>query len=550
MANIKISQLPAATTLAGDTLLEVVQNGENKKATLNAIQTLTTESITAQRTALSINNVDNTSDANKPVSTAQQTALDGKAATSHTHPATQISDSTTAGRALLTAADVAAQRTALSINNVDNTSDANKPVSTAQQTALNGKANTTHTHAIADVTGLQTALDGKAATSHTHPATQISDSTTAGRALLTAADVAAQRTALSINNVDNTSDANKPVSTAQQTALNGKANTTHSHAIADVTGLQTALDGKAATSHTHPATQISDSTAAGRALLTAVDAAAQRTALSINNVDNTSDANKPVSTAQQTALNGKANTTHSHAIADVTGLQTALDGKAEATSLTFGTNGGGGTANLIVSDAGRMIYLTGAGVLTIPSGNVFLSRQFCMLQAGAFGLTITPAGGVTLRVAGTGLTGAYVLSPNGLAFLMKHAWLSDEYYIWPSLGTADSPTFSNVSDSKGNLRDLPVTNRTAAYTAALSDTGGTIRTTGGGVTVPSGVFSAGQAFSIFNRSGSSQTITQASGVTMYLSGPGTTGNRTLAPNSICTVYFTAANECVISGAVT
>jgi hypothetical protein len=489
MANIKISQLPAATTLAGDTLLEVVQNGENKKATLNAIQTLTTESVTAQRTALSIHNVDNTSDANKPVSTAQQTALDGKAATSHTHPAAQISDSTAAGRALLTATDAAAQRTALSINNVDNTSDANKPVSTAQQTALNGKANTSHAHAIADVTGLQTALDGKAATSHTQAASTISDSTTAGRALLTAPDAAAQRTALSINNVDNTSDANKPVSTAQQTALDGKAATSHTHAISDVTNLQTALDGKAATSHTH-------------------------------------------------------------AIADVTGLQAALDGKAEATSLTFGANGGGGTANLIISDAGRMIYLTGAGVLTIPSGNIFQSRQFCMLQAGASGLTITPAGGVTLRVAGTGLTGAYVLSPNGLAFLMKHAWLSDEYYIWPSLGTADSPTFSNVSDSKGNVRDLPVTNRTAAYTAALSDTGGTIRITTGGVTVPSGVFSAGQAFSIFNRSGSNQTITQASGLTMYLSGPGTTGNRTLAPNSICTVYFTAANECVISGAVT
>jgi hypothetical protein len=35
------------------------------------------------------------------------------------------------------------------------------------------------------------------------------------------------------------------------TALAGKANTTHSHVIADTTGLQTALDGKAPTSHTH-----------------------------------------------------------------------------------------------------------------------------------------------------------------------------------------------------------------------------------------------------------------------------------------------------------
>jgi hypothetical protein len=87
----------------------------------------------------------------------------GKPATfppsAHTHPASEISDSTTAGRTILTAADAAAQRTALSLGNVDNTSDANKPISSATQTALNGKANTVHTHVIADVTGLQTLLD-------------------------------------------------------------------------------------------------------------------------------------------------------------------------------------------------------------------------------------------------------------------------------------------------------------------------------------------------------------------------------------------------------
>src|SRR6188474_631419 len=49
------------------------------------------------------------------------------------------------------------------LGNVDNTSDASKPVSTAMQTALDGKANVVHTHVISDVTGLQTALDGKEA---------------------------------------------------------------------------------------------------------------------------------------------------------------------------------------------------------------------------------------------------------------------------------------------------------------------------------------------------------------------------------------------------
>ena len=48
-------------------------------------------------------------------------------------------------------------------------------------------------------------------------------------------------------------------------------------------------------------------TSYGRAFLALADAAAARTAVGLGNVDNTSDANKPVSTATQTALNLKAN---------------------------------------------------------------------------------------------------------------------------------------------------------------------------------------------------------------------------------------------------
>lgn len=60
-----------------------------------------------------------------------------------------------------------------------------------------------------------------------------------------------------------------------------------------------------------------------------------RTDVGLANADNTSDANKPVSVAVQAALNAKANTTHTHIIADVTGLQTALNGKVDAASLTL-----------------------------------------------------------------------------------------------------------------------------------------------------------------------------------------------------------------------
>jgi hypothetical protein len=74
-----------------------------------------TGAVTLTKSDVGLANVDNTSDASKPISTATQTALDGKAPTSHNHTASQISDSTTAGRALLTAADAAAQRSSLGL---------------------------------------------------------------------------------------------------------------------------------------------------------------------------------------------------------------------------------------------------------------------------------------------------------------------------------------------------------------------------------------------------------------------------------------------------
>lgn len=50
-----------------------------------------------------------------------------------------ILNATTAGKAMLTAANAAAQKALLSLENVDNTSDENKPVSTLQQAAIDAK---------------------------------------------------------------------------------------------------------------------------------------------------------------------------------------------------------------------------------------------------------------------------------------------------------------------------------------------------------------------------------------------------------------------------
>lgn len=104
-----------------------------------------------------------------------------------------------------------------------------------------------------------------------------------------------------------------------------------------------------------------------------------------------------------------------------------------------------------------------------------------------------------------------------------------------------------VVDSIGNVRNIVPNNQTSGYILVVTDNNKVVSITTGGVTVNSGIFSAGQNVVIFNNSASSQTITQGSGVTMYLAGFGTTGNRTLAGYGLATILCTASNTFVISG---
>lgn len=84
------------------------------------------ENPTLNKSDVGLGNVDNTSDLNKPVSTAQQTALDKKVDKTTTINGYALSSNVT-----LSASDVG-------LGNVDNTADVDKPVSTAQKTYIDG----------------------------------------------------------------------------------------------------------------------------------------------------------------------------------------------------------------------------------------------------------------------------------------------------------------------------------------------------------------------------------------------------------------------------
>ena len=92
--------------------------------------------VSVTKSDVGLGNVDNTSDVNKPVSTAQALADTAvyNAATAASTPVAHATDTNNPH---------GVTKTQVGLGNVDNTSDVNKPVSTAQATALSGKTNMT-----------------------------------------------------------------------------------------------------------------------------------------------------------------------------------------------------------------------------------------------------------------------------------------------------------------------------------------------------------------------------------------------------------------------
>ena len=287
-----------------------------------------------------------------------------------------------------------------------------------------------------------------------------------------------------LGNVDNTADADKPVSTATQTALNAKQDTlvsgtniktvnsnsllgsgnieiSSSVAWGGITGtlstqtdLQSALDAKEPTISAGTTGQYYRGDKSFQTL--------DKTAVGLSNLDNTSDANKPISTATQTALDGKQATitgaattidtedlTASRAlvsdgsgkvaVSDVTStelgyldgvtsaVQTQVDAKtAKLISLNTQT---GTTYTLVLGDADKLVEMNNAAANTLtvpPNSSVAFSTgtQIIVVQKGAGTTTIAAGSGVTLlsKDSALGIGGQY-----GAATCIKIA--TDTWYV-------------------------------------------------------------------------------------------------------------------------
>jgi hypothetical protein len=250
--------------------------------------------------------------------------------------------------------------THVGLGNVDNTSDANKPVSTATQTALDLKAPL----ASPALTGTPTAPTATVGTN----TTQVATTAFVGSAVAALID-AAPETLNTLNELAAAISDDANFATTLTTSVGTKV----SKAGDTMTGLLVlSADPSAnlgAATKQYVDTAESDAvTAAGTAAGTAISnavSALTKSSVGLANVDNTSDANKPVSTAQATAI--AAALTAAEVYADA--LDT--DDVAEATSLYFtDARAKSSAADLLTGATKTNITITGSGTgLTITAEN-------------------------------------------------------------------------------------------------------------------------------------------------------------------------------------
>ena len=228
-------------------------------------------------------NVDNTSDAAKPISTATQTALDLKASMASVNLKANATD--LALKADITDLNLKAPLASptftgnvsgitaamVGLGSVDNTPDVAKPISTATQASLDLKASITSVNLKANSTDVALKAD----------ITSLNLKAPIASPTFTGIVSGISATMVGLANVDNTSDLTKPISSATQTALDLKAN---------VTDLEAGLATKAGTASP---------------TFTGIVSGITASMVGLGNVNNTSDANKPISAATQAALDLK-----------------------------------------------------------------------------------------------------------------------------------------------------------------------------------------------------------------------------------------------------
>ena len=436
----EIAQDAINTALVAGTGLDKVYNDgsntitldiDSTVATLTGTQTLTNKTLTSPtintptgitKSDVGLGNLDNTSDANKPVSTAGQTALDLKAnlasptftGTPLSTTASPLTNSTQIATTAYTDAAVAAivNGAPALLNTLNELSVAIGDSVDAQglAIAIGNKlplAGGTMTGAIAMGTSKITGLGEPTANGDASTKKYVDDQNTLGETLFTL-------------HVDNTTSVHGITDTANLATKTYADSSTSTHA--GLTATHGATGAVVGTTNTQTLTNktLTSPTINTPSGITKSD-------VGLDHVDNTSDANKPVSTAGQTALDLKANLASPTFTGTVSGVtkthvglgnvddtsdankpvstagQTALDLKANLASPTFT-----GTVTLPLSTGGYVATTSGgviSSVATIPNAGLTNSKVTVGTTDINLGSSATTIAGLT-SVTSTGFTGA------------------------------------------------------------------------------------------------------------------------------------------------
>ena len=104
-----------------------------------------------------------------------------------------------------------------------------------------------------------------------------------------------------------------------------------------------------------------------------------------------------------------------------------------------------------------------------------------------------------------------------------------------------------VSDSKGDLRSIPYSGNSGAYTLVASDAGKVVGADTSW-TIPASTFSAGDAVTLLNLGGTALGLTASALTYLWNTADGVNvkaSTLTLGARSMATVYFKSANEAFI-----
>lgn len=229
------------------------------------------------------------------------------------------------------------------------------------------------------------------------------------------------------------------------------------------------------------------------------------------------------------------------------------DVNAAAVRTTIGAGTGNGTVTTMSIVTANGVSGSVATATTTPAVTLTLGA-ITPSSVAATG-TITAAGGIS----STGATAALQFA-NRTGTARTYSWYGDTNTIrlnisgtgdvWTITEVGNFSTVGTVSDLKGNVRSVPITDQNATYTFVAADRGTARRktnTTAYTYTVDA-VHSQGDVLTAINNNGTANlTIAQGAGVTLRLAGTATTGNRTLAPHGYATIYMMSATEGYVSG---